>query len=625
MTSKLYNYFERELLFMRQSTEQFAAEYPAAAGRLLLEPNGSVDPHVERMIEAFALLTGRVQKKLDDDFPQLTDALLQVLYPHYLAPVPSMSIVQFELDPANAKPDGVHLDRGAKLHTPRIGKAECQYRTCYPVTLWPLSVTSAELQTLPLGDELTPPPGTTAALRIRLQCQGEFSLADLTLQTLRFYLGGADELVTRLYELIFNHTLRVEFRCLDEGSERLLLALPPEACLGHVGFERDEGLLPYSNRSFLGYRLLREFFFFPYKFHFFDLGGWPQVAEAGFGRDLEIVLYLDHAVEGFEQESQGLEQEVDADSFRLGCAPLVNLFEKTAEPIQLTHARSDYQVVPDVHHPMETEIYSVDAVISADQKSVFRYRPFYDIRHDNAWNPREEQNAFWYASRRSSMRDGDQGIDVYLHLVDLDFDPRTPADSVLVVKTTCTNRDLPIKLQQTGDAVRFQLETAVPVKHVRCLRAPTSPWRPPLGRRAYWRLISHLTLNHLSLTDPVEGRQALQEMLRLYDCADENGNLQRSAVNRRLIEGITSLSSRRVVGRLNGATAGGFCRGVEVTVELDPQKYVGTGQFLFACVLERFMALYASLNSFTQLVARTKGTDGCLKKWPPRAGETQIL
>lgn len=346
---------------------------------------------MERLIEAFALLTGRIQKKLDDEFPQLTDALLEVLYPHFLAPVPSMSIVQLELDPANAKPDGVDLERGAKLHTPRIGNTQCRYQTCYPVRLWPLAVTSAELQTLPLGEELTPPPGTAAALRIRLQCQGELRLADLALDTLRFHLSGAEELVAKLYGLIFNNTLRVEFRCLDEGSEHPLVALPPQDCLRHVGFERDEGLLPYSNRSFLGYRLLTEFFFFPYKFHF----------------------------------------------------------------------------------------------------------------------------------------------------VDLDFNPQLPADSVLVVKTTCTNRDLPVKLQQAGDAIRFQLETAVPVRHVRCLRAPTSPWRPPLGHRAYWRLISHLTLNHLSLTDPVEGRQALQEMLRLYDFSDQDGDLQHSAVNRRHLDFLT--------------------------------------------------------------------------------------
>ncbi len=102
MSEALYPYYERELLFIRQLAQEFAKRYPAAAGRLLLEPNRSSDPHVERLIESFALLAGRVHHKLDDEFPELTDAMLGVLYPHYLAPVPSMAIIQFDLDPGRS-------------------------------------------------------------------------------------------------------------------------------------------------------------------------------------------------------------------------------------------------------------------------------------------------------------------------------------------------------------------------------------------------------------------------------------------------------------------------------------------------------------------------------------------
>ena len=223
------------------------------------------------------------------------------------------------------------------------------------------------------------------------------------------------------------------------------------------------------------------------------------------------------------------------------------------------------------------------------------------------------------------MKEGDDGTDVYLRLVDLNFDPHRPATAALVVHTTCTNRDLPIKLQQSGNSLAFELESAVPLRRIRCLHTPTAPRRPPLRRHAQWRLISHLALNHLSITDPVEGRATLQEILRLYDFSNPQDGQQRDAVNRQIIEGITAVNSQRVVGRTGGPTAGGFCRGVEVTIELDEQKYLGTGAFLFACVLERFLGLYASVNSFTQLVAKMKEGNGVLKKWPPRAGETQIL
>ena len=199
------------------------------------------------------------------------------------------------------------------------------------------------------------------------------------------------------------------------------------------------------------------------------------------------------------------------------------------------------------------------------------------------------------------MGESDRGDEVYLHLVDLNFNPRVPPDATLVVRTLCTNRDLPNDLQMGGQTLEFELEAAAPLAAINVVRSPTQSLRPPRRRRAHWRLLSHLSLNHLSLTDAAEGKEALQEILRLYDFSDVNaGQQQMAAVNRQLIEGIEGVSSRRVVGRVPGSTASGFCRGIEITVDLDEQKYVGTGVFLFASVLERFLGLYSSINSFSQ-------------------------
>ncbi len=618
MSSTLYGYYERELLFIREESQQFAQQYPATAGRLLLEPNGSIDPHVERLIEAFALLTGRVQKKLDDDFSQLTDGLLGVLYPHYLAPIPSLAIAEFQAEPANAKPEGILIERGTGLHTQRIDESECRFRTCYPTTLWPLEVHHVELQTLPLSDGLQPPPGAVAALRIEINCLGQLTLADLQLDALRFYLNGADEVAAFMYGLIFNNTIGMQLRSTDENRTLKSLTLSPDQCLRPVGFGRDEGLFPYPKQSFLGYRLLTELFSFPYKFHFVDVAGWQQAARQGFGRSAEIILYLN-------QTFEGLEHEIDADNFRLGCCPIVNLFRKTAEPIRLTQTSTNYLVRPDVHQPLATEVYSIDSVTSADPRSTTHYQPFYGLRHASDWNPDRDEGAYWYAQRREAMRDGDDGTDIYLHLVDQHFDPTNPADSVIIAKTTCTNRDLPVRLQQAGNAIRFQLETSAPVRAIRCVRAPTAPRRPPLGRRAYWQLMSHLTLNYLSLEDSQQGCAAIQEMLRLYEFSHTSSRARNATVNQRLVDGVLSVTSRRVVGRVDATLPTGFCRGIEITLELDSQKFVGTGTYLFASVLERFLAMFTSINSFSQLVLRTKGNDEIVKKWPPRAGETQLL
>jgi type VI secretion system protein ImpG len=614
MSATLFPYYERELTFIRQLAQEFARQHPAAAGRLLLEPNRSVDPHVERLIESFALLAARVQHKLDDEFPELTDGLLSVLYPHYLAPVPSLAVVQFDLDAARGPlPDGFRIPRHAKLNTQPVKDTVCRYRTCYPVHLWPVAVADARLMPPPFPAGLAPPPRAAAALVIKLEAAGPLPFAGLTLDALRFHLFGPLFTAGGLHELLFGHALEVVFRSTDPAAAAPPVRLPASV-IRPVGYDADEGLLPYPPRAFAGYRLLTEFFAYPQKFLFADLGGFAEVRKRGFGRAMEAVVFFDRTV-------PSLEQAIDAGSLRLGCTPAVNLFEQTAEPIPLTRTKHEYRVVPDVARPDGCEVYSIDSVSGVDPSSgaPTEYRPFYGVRH-GADGP----GAFWHGTRRPSARDGDRGTEVYLNLVDLDFDPRVPSEPTLVVRTTCTNRDLPARLQRFGDAMAIDLEGAAPLKRVRAVRSPTLPLRPPHRRGRFWRLVSHLNLNHLSITDPDEGREALQEVLRLYEFTDPAVDPQHAAVVRQVIEGITGVSSRRVSGRVPGA-GGGFARGVEVTVEFDAAKYTDTSAFLFATVLERFFGLYASINSFSQMVARSRHGEGVQRRWPPRAGEQQLV
>jgi type VI secretion system protein ImpG len=615
----LYPYYEQELLFFRQFAQEFAKKHPGVAQRLQLEANRSTDPHVERLIESFAFLTARVHKKLDDEFPELTDALLNVIYPHYLAPIPSMAIIQLPVDPSRVEsPIGFAIDRHASLHSKEVDHLQCQFRTAYPVTLWPIEVTSGRFRLPPFDPSPRPPAGTAAAIRLELECQGATPFAGLELDTLRFYLSGDSQVMATLYELIFNHTIKVAFRTLDRDTKQVPIFVEPGQCLGQVGFEPADGILPYSNQSFLGYRLLTEFFTFPSKFLFVDVKGLKKIWAAGVGRKIEIVLFLDRTMDGGTQA-------ISADTFRLGCTPIVNLFEKTTEPIPLTPTRYEYRILPDVAHPMGMEVYSVDAVRSINPTTgkITEYHPFFSFRHGRT---RENHQAFWFASRRHSLREGDAGIDVYLNVVNLDFQPDLPAEPTLVVRTTCTNRDLPITLQRAGGRLGFEMDMMAPLKMsgVQCLLAPTSPLRPPLQKSAHWRLISHLSLNHLSLSDPQEGLQALKEILRLYDFSDPINDPGRSDTTRHLIDGITSMNCRPVVGRVGGSTSGGFARGIEVTLELNEEKYIGTGAFLFTCILERFLGMYVSINSFSQLRAGTTQR-GFLKKWPPRAGAIQLL
>jgi type VI secretion system protein ImpG len=302
---------------------------------------------------------------------------------------------------------------------------------------------------------------------------------------------------------------------------------------------------------------------------------------------------------------------------------VINLFEQTAEPISLDQTRFEYRIVPDVANPDGMEVYSVDQVTGVDPVSArsTEYQPFYSYRHSS--NLAESQT-FWYASRRPSLRPTDRGTEVYLSLVDLSSDPRLPAESTLVVRTTCTNRELPLILQKAGERLALELEAAAPIARIRCLKSPSATQRPPLRRGLYWRLVSHLCLNHLSISHGAEGRDALQEILRLYDFSDPEVDKTAALVTQHLIDGIASVASRKVIARPPAAD-GSFCRGTEITIEFDEEKCVGTGVFLFACVLERFLGLYTTINSFTQLVARTTKSATPLKTWLPRAGEQPLV
>jgi type VI secretion system protein ImpG len=278
--------------------------------------------------------------------------------------------------------------------------------------------------------------------------------------------------------------------------------------------------------------------------------------------------------------------------------------------------------VPEVGHPQGYEVYSIEGVTAAspDGKDT-HYQPFYHFRHGEN---RDHSHAFWYSTRRAGLSTDDRGTDVYLHLVDPDFNPTEVAADTVVVRTLCTNRDLPTQLPRIGEEVRLSLGFAAPGVRARSVRNPTGSLRPVNPRSRYWHLISHLNLNHLSLTGDESGTEAFKSLLRLYDLTDLAADPQTAALAKNAIDGIIRVSSRRTTAWIGTGELAGFARGLEVNLELDETKFVGASGVLFSTILERFFGLYASVNSFTQLVARYRQRDGILKRWPPRAGDKPV-
>lgn len=620
MRDELLHYYERELRFIRRELGDFAERYPAVAGQLLIEPDKCEDPHVERLIEAFSMLTARVQMRLDDDFPEVSNALLSMLQPHYLAPIPSATVVQLTADPDRAEAtSGMEVPRLSQLHMPPMGGTRCRFRTCYPVTLWPIAVSAVDVVPLDRGDPILP-PAAVAALRIKLKTIGSHPFNTLPMDRIRFFFDGNATVAHQLYELFFRKPLGLMIRGgrKDVEASRVgggAVFRKPE-CIRPVGFAPEEGLLEYGGSGHLGHRLLQEYFCFPDKFLFVDIAGLDGGALANVDHELEILLLLDKL-------PLELEGQVGKENLKLGCTPAVNLFEHQADPLMLEHTRNEYRVVPDSHSPQGYEVHSIRQVETVDPKQgkSREFRPFFELRHGD---PRDGEEAFWQASRRPSGIKGDAGTDLFLTLVGAGGEDlyEMPGDT-LVVRTLCSNRDLPEQLPVGSSDGGFKIEGQPGIAKIMTLRKPTKVLRLPTGRSTHWRLISLLSLNHMSLLETAtregdKGPVAFREMLSLFDFAD-------TAVTRQRIAGLVGLSWRGVLRQVTVPEGRLLTRGIEVTLEFDESRYIGSGVFLFASVLERFLAHYTSLNSFTQTVASVRQRGEVLKVWAPRAGETPLV
>ncbi|HEX6043055.1 MAG TPA: type VI secretion system baseplate subunit TssF [Pyrinomonadaceae bacterium] len=613
---ELLKYYKSELTYLRRMGGVFAQRYPKVAKRLELGRDDCADPHVERLIEAFAFLTGRLQHEIDSEFPDITTALLNILYPQLTSPIPSMAIAQFNIDPEQGKmTTGFTIDRHTPLFADAANGVFCRFRTCYPVTLWPLTVAEADLESTRHSTFVDADSKAVMALRLKMGCLPGGKLNELPVDRLRFYLNGDPMSVKTLYELLFCDVHDVVIQI--PGAAPIFLG--PDT-IKSVGLEAYDDMLPHPPNVHPGYMLLLEYFAFPKQYLFFDLcfdQAHPRrrrntntlldFLPPGESNSFEVHLLLNR------RPTENL--VVDEHTFALGCTPIVNLFPKTTEPIRLDHRSLEYPLLPDKRRERTTEIHSILSVSASSNEAdkIDRIEPFYSYNHRLETS---NHSAFWHARRVPAQRKDLPGSEMVLTFLDLDLKPSLPPMQTVYAHTLCTNRDLPSELPV---GAVFQLEQHAPLDKQRpivCLGKPTQPAPPPSRGATAWRLVSHLSLNHLSLSDEKDSLPALKEILRLY-CLSES--------HHHLIEGIREMSCRKVMRHFGDEPWRGFCRGNEVTVVLDEDYYEGSGGFLFGAVLNRFLASYAAVNSFTQLIIKSKQREGVWKKWEPMAGETVLL
>jgi len=622
MDSKLLDYYNRELAYLREMGAEFAQRYPKVAGRLGMRGIEVADPYTERLMEGFAFLTSRVQLKMDAEFPRFSQRLLEMIAPNYLAPTPSMAIA--ELHPDSSKGDirnGFNVPRGTMMDSQTLKKSgvTCSYTTAQDVMLQPIRIKQVELGGVPADAPLNllglSQRGAASALRIRIECDDAVLLNHLSFDNLTFFLSGPDIQATKLLELIMAHGVGQFCQTVEKQPQRLTLG---DDALRHEGFAADQALLPEDMRNFDGYRLLHEYFAFPQRFQFFSLHGLrPLLSRSTSAREFEIVVLLD-------KSEPALERVVDVSHLALHCTPVINLFPRVAQRQKLNEGQFEYHLVVDNIRPLDYEVFSVSKLYASGGKQEQIFRPFWstygsdDGNYGAYFSLRREQRTLSEQAQRYGTRTGYVGSEVFLTMVDEKQSPWNDELTHFTADVLCTSRDLPLMLIQQGQA-NFVMPDSIPVKQLTLRKGPTPP-RPSLAEGLNtWRLVSHLQMNYLSLMEQDQGKGsgALRQMLGLY------ANLAEAPIARQ-IEGIRDCQLRAVNRRVPEPGPIVFARGVGIELKVDEQAFSGSSPWLMGSVLERVFSRLVSMNSFTEMSLSSQQR-GDIGWWAPRMGKRTLL
>jgi type VI secretion system protein ImpG len=607
---QLLPYYERELGLFRQYTREFSSRYPKAAGRLLIAGETCEDPHIERLIQSVALLTARVAKRLDDAYPQFTHSLLDTLYPHYLRPFPSCSIVRIAAD---AAPGGsqlaqlVHVPRGTVLRSQPVQGVACKFTSAYDVTLAPLAIT--QLHFSPIIDAppgLRLPDGASALLSIQFTSSSDnYHLDQPGFASLRLFADGEPSVRAALLDAVFLRGAGA-YVALDEHGPWLAVDGTP---LAPAGYAEDDALIPFSSRSHPALRLLTEYFAFPEKFHFIDIN-WSSLAALLPKQCRQFTLHL--PLQGVRSDSHEarLLSGVSPGNLLLGCTPVVNLFAKSGVPIRLTHTEPDYALLADATHAFAYDIHSIDAVslVRKDEagERLSTFLPLYS----SLQGAQAEHGQYWLARRDEAVAAISPGHEMRLSLIDPQFSPGSAACATVSTQLLCSNRDLPTQLHYGlpgGDLLAEDVPDGIPA---RFLRKPSPSMR--FLADTHWRLIAHLSLNYSSLTQ--SGLGEFQKMLSLYD-------LPRSPSTQRLIQGIVTLDHGSTRAWMPTVPFPTLMPGIAIRLGIDEQAFVGCSLYIFAQVLQRYFALNSQLNCFSQLTLLSQRSGEEILRCPERSAD----
>ncbi len=601
---EMLDYYQQELMYLQHAGANFAKEYPKIAQSLNISSFGSTDPHVQRLLESFAFLTGRLQKEIDNRYIHFTNTLLNVLYPQFVSPFPSASTASFRLSPHLGKAtSGYVVPKGTPLYIEAKEKKVCRFQTTYPVELWPFEISDANIFNIDESPLNAGEVATEWVLRLRLE-RYDGALGELSPSFLRLHHTGNDLSTQLIYDSIFSYLPTKStpiYIMADNGTQPI--QLPPNS-LKPVGFGPDDGIIPYPGKSLDAYRLLHEYFVYPEKFMYFDIENFTT---AGANRYLDIFIPL-------ADRTRADKLRITKKSFLTGCTPIINIFSKISEPINLNYQSVSYPLIGDQRNEDTTEIHTILKVVAAVSggKETEVFAPYFSYDCETR---AKDNGLYWHFNRTPSDDPNIPGTNVSLSFVDYNFTPEKPSDQTVYAYTLCTNRDLPTYIPAGAS---LQVEGDVPPTTITCCDRPTNPIGPSLGGESLWKLISQLSLNYLSLSSEKESVLAVKELLQLY--SGFNRNKSHPAISN-----LSSISYTPVMRRMGKDAWRGFVQGLSIRLEVDEVPYAGHGGFLLSSVLNEFFRNYVNINSFTELTLVSTQSDGVWKQWPAQIGSQDLL
>ena len=579
---QLKQLFRDELAYLKLQGKEFSQQNPSLSRFLSDE---STDPDVERLLEGFAFLSARLRQKIEDDFPELTHSMLNLLWPNYLRPIPSTTIIQFSpVDGSITKKQT--LSKHQIVHSQPVDGTCCQFRCCHQIPIYPLQLDAIDCTE----------SRENSVIGLDFTTLSNIPFNETGCDHIPVFISEDDYTAQTLYLWIFHYLDQIKVITSDDHITML-----PASFIKPIGFSAKEALLPYPNNAFDGYRVLQEYLANPERFYFFDITGLEAIWPTSAIENIRIELCFNRPLPE--------DIKVRKSSFKLYCTPAVNLFEHDAEAIGFTGKSTEYPVKPAGQNHEHYEIFSINQVSgwlpkhSEHNKKSRIYKAFESFEHEEA-SVMKQPSLFFQSRIQRSM--SDSSFNHFIRFVREDETLISVEDrETISIEMTCSNRNLPNALA-IGD-INVKTTNTPSFLTFKNITRPTESIRPILDESLHWKLISNMSINYHTLLKPAP----LKNLIQSYDFrAAVDQNAQRHSQQRLL--GIQDINTQPMDHFIHGLPI----RGIQSNLYLDPEYYACEGEmFLFGTVLSHFFSLFSSINSFHKLnVINTSNKE--IYTWP---------